>query len=492
MTLAMSASDNVAFYSPNKYSSLTALHGVGKMHGARRVIAFCLLTAVLPTILLITPLYLRHSVYADITYAVAESDILEMANGVSTVFCQAHSLKMNSTFSAFQMSGIPEVSTSSRKHIQLKKSMKLPDDTLEYWGFFLPKGSTVRLSVCARWDGSHILVVKGDKVLRQCAGLSEPNLDGPHMAQGQGQVLVTYEGAAQEILHSDSAGHLEEVLKQQKEEQQNVGSEVVDEKPFEDPKQLMTTPLSVIDEHTEGRKHRHQRTRRKHFRENNSTAAPHSANSTFHERKRDLEETLNGQDKEALGNHVRRKRRAEGIPKLKLDGGIAHGGNAINFTDNKNDSSMSSFERMLLSCYDRHILLDREFAPSELCTSFKYLENGTHLQTMHDVILDGYYYYIFYSDNDFHPNDVHAIFDIFKPTYKYRNYTKGCINSTECTFPVSFLSKDFVVVEVPTRDGIEQESDDITMLQSVCHPRMAVYAIFPVTVLFLILGCAFL
>lgn len=58
---------------------------------------------------------------------------------------------MNSTFSAFQMSGIPEVSTSSRKHIQLKKSMKLPDDTLEYWGFYLPKGSTVHLSVCARY-----------------------------------------------------------------------------------------------------------------------------------------------------------------------------------------------------------------------------------------------------------------------------------------------------------------------------------------------------
>lgn len=335
-------------------------------------------------------------------------------------------------------------------------------------------------------------MVKGDKVLRQCAGLNEPNLGSPHIAQGQEQVVITYEGAAQEILHSDSMGHLEEVIKQLKEEQQNVGSEVVDEKPYEDPKQLLTTPPSVIDDHTEGRKHRHQRTRRKHFRESNSTAAPHGMNSTFHERKRDLEETLSGQDKQEFNNHLRQKRRAEGIPKLKLDGGIAHGGNAINFTDNKNDSSMSSFEKMLLSCYDRNILLDKAFAPSELCTSFKYLENGTHLQTVHNVTVDGYYYYIFYSDNDFHPNDVHAIFDILKPTYKYRNYTKGCINSTECTFPVSFLSKDFVVVEVPTRDGIEQESDDITMLQSVCHPRMAIYAIFPVTVLFLILGCAFL
>lgn len=62
--------------------------GVGKMHGARRVVAFCCMTAVLPTILLIIPLYLRHSLYNDVTYAVAESDVVEMGNGLSSVFCQ--------------------------------------------------------------------------------------------------------------------------------------------------------------------------------------------------------------------------------------------------------------------------------------------------------------------------------------------------------------------------------------------------------------------
>lgn len=65
-----------------------AFVGLGKMHGARRVICFCFLTAVLPTVLVIVPLYLRHSVYADVTYAVAESDVLEMVNGVSSIFCQ--------------------------------------------------------------------------------------------------------------------------------------------------------------------------------------------------------------------------------------------------------------------------------------------------------------------------------------------------------------------------------------------------------------------
>jgi hypothetical protein len=67
---------------------LSFLAGRGKMHGARRVITFCIMTAVLPTVLLVIPLYLRHHVYADVIYAVAESDVLEIADGISTVFCQ--------------------------------------------------------------------------------------------------------------------------------------------------------------------------------------------------------------------------------------------------------------------------------------------------------------------------------------------------------------------------------------------------------------------
>jgi hypothetical protein len=57
---------------------------------------------------------------------------------------------MNDTFHAFQVSRRPE-KTSYRKHIRLKKSMTLPDDTLEYWGFYLLKGATVALTVCSRY-----------------------------------------------------------------------------------------------------------------------------------------------------------------------------------------------------------------------------------------------------------------------------------------------------------------------------------------------------
>lgn len=57
------------------------------MHGVKRVIIFCALTTVLPITLLVIPLYLRHNLYADVVYAVTESDILEISDGVSTIFC---------------------------------------------------------------------------------------------------------------------------------------------------------------------------------------------------------------------------------------------------------------------------------------------------------------------------------------------------------------------------------------------------------------------
>ena len=66
------------------------------------------------------------------------------------IMFQAHSLKMNSSFHAFQQLGMPDL-RPNRKHIRLKKTMSLPDDTLEYWGFYLLRGSTVVFSVCSRF-----------------------------------------------------------------------------------------------------------------------------------------------------------------------------------------------------------------------------------------------------------------------------------------------------------------------------------------------------
>lgn len=137
------------------------------------------------------------------------------------------------------------------------------------------------------------------------------------------------------------------------------------------------------------------------------------------------------------------------------------------------------------------MLLAQEFAPSPACTNVEYLVNGRHMQTTHNVAEDGYYYYIFYSDNDFVSNDIYALFDIYKPTFQYENITNSCVNSTQCTFTLSMLSDDRVIVEIPTNDGIEHELDEHMILVSVCHPRMGMYIIFPTAIILFILTCAF-
>lgn len=182
-------------------------------------------------------------------------------------------------------------------------------------------------------------------------------------------------------------------------------------------------------------------------------------------------------------------------PPSLLDQGIKHGGNADkNYTsDSKGTSSMSSFESGLLNCYNGAVLLAHEFQPSDQCTDVSYLLNSKHIQATHNVQQDGYYYYIFYSDNDIVSNDIYAIFDIYKPTFQYENVTKSCINQSECSFRINPLSADRVIIEIPTKDGIEHnEADDVGMLISVCEPRMGAYMVFPIVTLVVILVCGFI
>uniref|UniRef100_A0A336M1Q3 CSON007457 protein n=1 Tax=Culicoides sonorensis TaxID=179676 RepID=A0A336M1Q3_CULSO len=456
------------------------------MAGVRRVITFCLLTFIVPAIFVILPLYLRHIVYAPRNLALAESDIVEVKQGINSIFCQEHQLRMNSSFNAFQLSEAPEF--SERKHIRLKKSMTLPDDTLEYWGFFLLRGATVDLRVCSRHEGSRILVVKGERNLRTC-GLLDHNKNkvGAHFAKDQGEVIVTFDTAAEVI----ESGTVRNTTKNEEEAKNteidhNSGGEVIDDSDVtvvrkrKHPKELHTNDLGSQSHNIEDLSipietstHRIRHEKSKHLHQS-WTHSPVNK-----------EPTLDG-DK----SHINARKRRD----LVFDAKINHGGNAINYTDKPSDS-VSSFENSLLTCYDGQILLAQYFPPSNDCYNTSSIANRIGLMlTKHEVVSDGFYYYIFYSDNDLFRNDIHAIFDIYQPTYEYANISKSksCINSTECSFPIEMFTDDKVIVEVPTRDGIENEDDDITEMLSICVPRSSVYLIFPILVLVFVLSCAFL
>ncbi|XP_023943948.2 uncharacterized protein LOC112050055 [Bicyclus anynana] len=418
MSQSFSNSTSVYYNMDYQYTSIQNKDNDGdKMQGSQRVVMFCLLTTVLPAILIISPLYLRNITYADVMYKVSDSDVIQIHKGQSSIFCEKHSIKMNSTFNAFQMKGKPKLA-SNRRHIRLRKSMTLPDDTLEYWGFYLFAGATVELKSCSRYDGSKLLVVKGDKIFDTCGILDGKNKRDPLVVENSGHVSVT----------------------------------------LENPKEIKTEIIGDV----------------------------HNQNKVW------FSDYVSDNDKK-----TKHKRDAQPLhkPNTVLDTGVNHGGNAINNSIvPTEDKSVSSFENSLYECYNDNILMNDFFPYSIQCNNTKYLEETTTLKVVHEVTSDGYYYYVFYSDNDFVNNDIHAIFDIFKPTFQYSNISnsKMCLNNTECVFDVEIFSDELVIVEVPTRDGLNNNDDNEFILTSVCHPRISVYIFFPISVLLLILIFAFL
>ncbi|KAH8389582.1 hypothetical protein KR215_003424 [Drosophila sulfurigaster] len=496
------------YYHTDFYYSMPDLHKSRKMHGIKRVLVFCIMIVILPATLIIMPLYLRNTVFADVVYPVAESDIIEIRDGISSIFCEKHTLKMNSHFNAFQLQNKPEISTS-RKHIRLKKSMTLPDDTLEYWGFFLLKGARVSLKFCSLYNGSRILVVKGKRELKLC-GLTDHNKNklGANYAQGHDQVKVFFEDVLEITEEKLPAEGLLE--------HENHGGEDLTED---------HVPINVTADNAtavNGTVVNEIAINATAVNGTTTTASPAKLfrkklkkGSRFHQPHVKSAEAVdlgdNATDNLPANRHRRHSVSAHELKKKQLyeqlykrkdrkkrenvyDRKYSHGGNAMNFTETDESNSISSFETGLFTCFNGAILLAEGFPPKSACTNRHFLENGKQDTVLQNITEDGYYYYIFYSDNDLVRNDIHAIFDIYKPTFQYANpsESRSCLNSTDCTFNIGFLSDEIVVVEVPTRDGIEHEEDDITYLISTCHPRSAIYALFPITVLVLILSCSFL
>lgn len=342
-----------------------------------RTIVFCIAIAILPAALIILPLYLKHTVFADVVYKVAESDIVQIRDGISTIFCERHTLKMNTSFNAFQLSQIPDRPTQT-KHIRLFKSITLPDDTLEYWGFYLMKGATVALKVCSRYDGSRILVVRGERNLKTC-GLMEHNQKkyGANFNTEHSQVKITFETAA-EIVTSENhkseerpgKRHHPKFIDQNIDTDLNHGGEdtsdvdsdffkneeLLDEKFSGTAKHIQNTnkmktdtPNSETDndhyqknitsniqsDKVAANNHRNKEQQKRHHKNHHD-----NANHTGKKRK-----IHSDTDKESVHHHqtmskVHSEDPAEARKKRDtiLDGGIHHGGNARNFTDKASES----------------------------------------------------------------------------------------------------------------------------------------------------------
>ncbi|KAG8226899.1 hypothetical protein J437_LFUL007813 [Ladona fulva] len=446
---------------------------------------------------------------------------------------------MNSTFTAYQLGHEPVLSPH-RKHIHMKKSMLLPDDTLEYWGFYLLNGSSMTLSICSRYEGGRIMVVRGDRNLKTC-GLLERDKKVPELPQGVGakeglggnivrridvdnKPGISHKGPKEKLTTTQSP------ITTKKPEMEIIDGEVIDI----DGKEVSETEdreedLEVVKDETNERKKPSiegeddmseeedgsgdyddeedaallrkklrklaQRLKKKKLKESlakneDSDRRKRHLKGVHDGIRRQKRDAVQSQRLERLRRELTQEKHREKREEVVLvDGGLKHGGTALNYTKRESEEdSESSFELGLRECYGGNMEFQEEFSPSETCSEnvdSKDSKEISHpvIRIEHEISSNGYYYYIFYSDNDRVINEVHAAFDLQKTVYektsnKSENPGLACVNATECNFPISFLSGSIVIVEIPTRDGIDRDiMDEVdgpqgAVLISSCHPRI--------------------
>ncbi|KAJ6644651.1 Larval cuticle protein LCP-30 [Pseudolycoriella hygida] len=156
-------------------------------------------------------------------------------------------------------------------------------------------------------------------------------------------------------------------------------------------------------------------------------------------------------------------------------------------------SSFSSSEEALLNCAG--LILSLPLTPHRLCASNrsdKEFDEANAANTVtYSVPQNGYYFFVFNSENEVQENYVRVDFDLQKTMYDVSDAEYRCYNSTiECSLPLNFFSKQKVVFELPLKNNESLWNEEF-IVTSECEPRTIVYLICVLSVPLLILLFAF-
>ncbi|CAL7950074.1 unnamed protein product [Xylocopa violacea] len=178
--------------------------------------------------------------------------------------------------------------------------------------------------------------------------------------------------------------------------------------------------------------------------------------------------------------------------------GIAEDRGTVNETtlnDRSNSefwSSFSSSEERLLDC--KGLILNLPLTPHRLCTPKHEGEHSTASfanTVTYRVPMNGYYFFVFNSENEIQPNYLRVRFDLLKTVYNISNPVHACKNSTaECSLPFRIFSNERTVLELPLNGNDSQWNEEYVVV-STCEPRTAVYLLCIISVPLLILIFAF-
>ncbi|XP_067205465.1 uncharacterized protein [Linepithema humile] len=178
--------------------------------------------------------------------------------------------------------------------------------------------------------------------------------------------------------------------------------------------------------------------------------------------------------------------------------GIAEDRGTVNETtlnDRSNSefwSSFSSSEERLLEC--KGLILNLPLTPHRYCTPKH--ENQHSAASFANTVtyrvpMNGYYFFVFNSENEIQPNYVRVKFDLLKTVYNTSNSVHACKNSTkECLLPFTIFSNERTILELPLSGNDSQWNEEYVVV-STCEPRTTVYIICVIMVPLLILCFAF-
>lgn len=107
------------------------------------------------------------------------------------------------------------------------------------------------------------------------------------------------------------------------------------------------------------------------------------------------------------------------------------------------------------------------------------------------VPANGYYFFVFNSENEVQDNFIRVKFDIQKTVYNVSNSIQSCSNATGvCRLPLNFFSNEKVVFELPMTNNETLWNEEYVVI-SECEPRTAIYLVCVISVPLLILLFAF-
>jgi hypothetical protein len=282
------------------------------------------------------------------------------------------------------------------------------------------------------------MVVKGTKNLKHCALLDpSPNPDQVDpweddvSAQG-GEIKVTFQQGEHDIVQNQDGQYEDPRNRDNNGTSKAKGKRVYKTNRKTKDKAVPQKGVQTAHESMKVNRHRHRprqnRTMNSTVRTNESTTTLSSILNNNNRSKRNTQDDTETQDyavydeedhhDDGDGNEEEIEEEEEeedsppnpvGVEADELD--LEDKGRREDDTIDEEDirSSGSSFAKNLWSCYGGDTLFTQSFSASSRCVSQdNMMKHAIRMRTVHEVTATGYYYYIFYSDNDIVSNDIFA------------------------------------------------------------------------------------